>query len=345
MNDALSKLQGVPGFDNVLYFGFGYESFVRVIASSQLGVNCVVLCSALSETHSDEVAAWTLAALWEILLFPAHYQPSQTQFLALIRACSGVLTSTTFSQTADMMLGDRRHTKMGYWGTQNRAESPDSLAKVLNALFRISRREAEGIKVFGGWECAFVAAMSYWLFNFTTQVFDEDGLQVFTSTDDDRSAQVVIFYQRDGTVLSNDLQLSSMTYIFETTSKMWRYDEEEIKRYLIFRVDWGNCLNRVFGSRAVQGLSDAKLCVGEFMGSVSRIYKALAQAESDVSGLSRSSFIDFFECSYGQGYISSVERLFPELTQVPGLRELMLKHSIASISEAEKGIEIALQNL
>ena len=226
VNDALSKLQGVPGFDNVLYFGFGYESFVRVIASSQLGVNCVVLCSALSETHSDEVTAWTLAALWEILLFPARYQPSQTQFLALIRACSGVLTSTTFSQTADMMLGDRRHTKMGYWGTQNRAASPDSLAKVLNALFKISRREAEGIKVFGGWECAFIAAMSYWLFNFTAQVFDEDGLQVFTSTDDDRSAQVVIFYQRDGTVLSNDLQLSSMTHILETTSKMWRYDEE-----------------------------------------------------------------------------------------------------------------------
>ena len=75
-------------------------------------------------------------------------------------------------------------------------------------------------------------AVSYWLFNFTTEVYSKDGEQVFTSTDKDGSAQVVVHY--GGASLSNNLLLSSMTYILETLSEMFQYNEGEVKRYLTF---------------------------------------------------------------------------------------------------------------
>lgn len=170
INETLNKLVGVPAWDNVLYFGFGYESFVRMISTTQIGVNCLVLCSALCEVHSLAIAAWTLAALWKVLQFPDYYEPSHVQFLALARACSGFLSGTTFSETAELMLGDRRHTVSGNIGTQASVASPESIAEVLNGLFKVSRRDIESITVFGGWECSFVAAMSICRCNVTVVI-------------------------------------------------------------------------------------------------------------------------------------------------------------------------------
>ena len=73
------------------------------------------------------MAARTLSALWGTLQFPENYKPSHSQFLALVKAYSGVLAGTTFSQTAKMMLGDRRNVKSGYTGTKTNAPSPETL--------------------------------------------------------------------------------------------------------------------------------------------------------------------------------------------------------------------------
>ena len=45
VDEALSQLKQYHGFENVLWFGFGYKSFVRLLADSQLGVNCIALCA------------------------------------------------------------------------------------------------------------------------------------------------------------------------------------------------------------------------------------------------------------------------------------------------------------
>ena len=49
MDEALQNLRGVAGFDDILYFGFGVTNVVRHLAETQVGVNCIALCSCLAD--------------------------------------------------------------------------------------------------------------------------------------------------------------------------------------------------------------------------------------------------------------------------------------------------------
>ena len=240
------------------------------------------------------------------------------------------------------MLGDRRHTVSGRIGTQASVASPQSTAGVLNALFKVSRREVENITVFGGWECSFIAALSQWLFKFTTSVEDEDGTLIFTSAPNNELAQVRIHYASDAVP---ELQLTKTTYILKDSRDLWQHDEPEMSRHLIYRVPWDSCLSRVFSSSVVHSLLALPMCVGEFLGSAARIYGALANAEEDVAEFSRSDYIDFAEASYGRGYTASVEKTFPELACGEGLREIMFKQLQKSVGGAVVCLELAVQNL
>ena len=70
MDQAMQRLRGVPGFGRILWFGFGYQSFVKLMGESQLGLNTVALCSCLAEVHSEELVARVLAELWKLNHFP-----------------------------------------------------------------------------------------------------------------------------------------------------------------------------------------------------------------------------------------------------------------------------------
>ena len=355
---ALDGFQRVPAFDNMLLFGFGYESFVHMMSGSEPGVHCVILCAAFVETHSEDLAAWTLAALWETLQFPKYYQPSHNQFLALVRACAGVLVRTTFSQTARIMLGDPRDVwfptaedKDEYGHTfssrgHKRAATPESMAKVLDGLFKISRREIEKMTVLGGWDCAFVAAMSDWLFNFSTEVYDTRGNLIFRSAVNEGSAQVTVRYTTGSrSTQPVDLQVTSLTYVLDDVTNLWQYEDVNDARQLIYRIRWDDCLTSTFGPSLVQRFVETKTYIGQLLGSVARIYQALANSENETLGLSRQLFVAYSESCHGKGYLLSVERIFPELAQIDGLRELMLKHCSANVIEAGKGIIAALNGL
>lgn len=132
MHEALRKLKVFSGFEGVLYFGFGVQSFVRLLQESQLGINLIALCSCLADSHSEELVAWTLTELWRVLEFPTEFEPSLEQFLALVKACSGVVTTTTFGATVSIMLGRGRD-------KGPMASGARQLADVLNGLFKISR--------------------------------------------------------------------------------------------------------------------------------------------------------------------------------------------------------------
>ena len=87
------------------------------------------------------------------------------------------------------------------------------------------------------------------------------------------------------------------------------------------------------------------VCIGDFFGSAARMYSALANSEIDVWELSRSRYVDYTEVSHRRGYIESVERVFPELGQVERLREIMLKHSQSSFTDADNRFQVVVQTL
>lgn len=135
MDEALQNLKAFPGFERVLYFGFGVQSLVRLLGETQPGINCLALCSCLADSHDEKLAAYVLKELWEVLEFPREYEPAYAQFLALIKACSGVVATTTFGAAVTIMLGDiRKRRKNNLLETGN----PKSVAKVLNGLFKLS---------------------------------------------------------------------------------------------------------------------------------------------------------------------------------------------------------------
>ena len=175
MHNALKNLQGVWGLENFLFFGFGVQSFVRVMSDSQLGVNCIAMCSALCEVHDVHVAAWILEELWKLYEFPQQYLPSHSQFVALVKACSGVLMKTSFGRTADRMLGEAYDVGDPIPFVAN----IEDIAKTVRSIFQISTKKVARISVFGGYECGYIAALAHWLFNLKIYVEDESGAVIY----------------------------------------------------------------------------------------------------------------------------------------------------------------------
>ena len=198
MDDTMRSLCAVPGWNEILWFGFGYQSFVRMMGQSQLGLNCIALCSCLTEVHSEETAARVFQELWQLNEFPESYEPSYSQILALVKACSGVLARSEFSSVLDAMTGH------GLWkfGRERvttsilKASNARDIATALDALFKITRNRVDTITLLGQNECAFIAAVAHWLFDLAIYVEDDAGDVLFKSRADlhREGAQVLIIY-------------------------------------------------------------------------------------------------------------------------------------------------------
>ena len=159
MHSAIENLQGFWSFQRVLYFGFGARSFVHVMADAQSGVNCIALCSALGEVYNEHTAAWILDEIWRLYGYPPQFLPSHSQWTALVKACSGVLSRTEFSHISGTMLG---HTLDFVHADVSNIED---IAKALRGLFRVSQGELARITVMGGRNCAFIAGFAHWILN------------------------------------------------------------------------------------------------------------------------------------------------------------------------------------
>lgn len=137
MDDAIKNIRYFKGFDNFLFFGFGIQSFVRVLSQSQIGINCIALCSCLADCHSAGLSASILKELWRELDFPEEFEPARSQFLALVEACAGIVAATPFASILFLMLEPKYRTA----GKSNRyalASNARDTAAALKALFGLS---------------------------------------------------------------------------------------------------------------------------------------------------------------------------------------------------------------
>ena len=344
MDQTMQSLRGVPGLDKILWFGFGHQSFVKMMGDSQLGLNCVALCSCLTEVHSEETAARVLQGLWEINKFPENYEPSYTQLIALVKACSGVVARSGFGKDLDAMTGH------GHWlfnwhpggNSLLKASNAIDIAKALNAIFQMTRGEVETITLLGQIECAFVAAVAHWLFDLAIYIEDEAG-EIFFKSHEDLSregAQVLVIYTEE----------EEPTAIQQTTTYLLPAGTDVVKTLVnsecrwIWKVPWDGCLARTFGA-TYRTLSGLPHILGSYLGSTARIYSALATGEPDVAAFSRPHFMNFTQLSYGEGFIHSVTSIFEELERIPGLYDKMERALGSSFDRACKEVEEAAQSL
>lgn len=340
MDNALNNLRGVSGFEKVLWFGFGVRSFLRVMADTELGIKCIALCACLAEVQGEDVSAWILEDLWKLHNYPQEYLPSHAQFVALVRACSGALTKTSFSKITDRMLGrmlDAYSTARHLPQTSN----TEDVAKAIRGLFQISNGAISRISVTGGVGCAFIAAFASWLFNFKVYVEDEAGTVIYE--DESReAARVVVTYSTEAALPL--VQVSSTTYVLHELDDLWIRNPKLDQILLTFRTPWDGCLARVFGA-AFDDLIKLPYILGGFLGSAARVYSGLAMAEKDVAQFSRKTYVNFVEACYGRGYVTAALLTFPELGRASNLLEVMQKAADASIEEALRTVEQTVHNL
>lgn len=136
MDEAVKNLRYFKGFESVLYFGFGLQSFIRILSQTQIGINCIALCACLTDCHSGGLSASILKELWGELEFPEEYEPAHSQFLALVKACAGVVAETPFSSILFLMLEPKYRT--AHKSDLAIASNARDTAAALKAIFGLS---------------------------------------------------------------------------------------------------------------------------------------------------------------------------------------------------------------
>ena len=346
MDVTLKNLSGTFGFDKLLYYGFGYRSFVNILTETKVGVNLVALCACLIDMHGIPIAAEVLAALWKLEAFPEEFEPSMSQYNALATACAGVVAATVFGQIGDMILGDLRKQirPSSQSGLPRGSTSPsEDIAKALHGLFQISRGAQEQIEIFGGPNCSFIGAFAHWLLNLKIHVEDNEGTLIYRDIPDREAAQVKIRY-RSMHQPSTELSITSTTFVLRDSDTLFPINESIEGMPLSVRTAWDGCLERAFWSSA-KTLVEVYRTLGEFLGSTARIYAALARGEPDVGRFQRIYFGDFIDGTYGRGFVDSVGSIFPELGRLEDLRSTMLGALNKSFEQSLTNLQAAISSL
>lgn len=356
MDVTLKNLSGVFGYEKLLYYGFGYRSFVNVLAETKVGVNLVALCACLVDMHDIPFAAEVLSELWRLENFPEEFQPSMSQFNALATACAGVIAASVFGEIGDMILGDLR--KLLRWTSSKDPDegkkppkgalsTAEDLAAALHGIFQISRGMQKQVEIVGGASCAFIGAFSQWLLNFTVHVEDDVGTLIYRDGPDQEAAQVTIRYCSTNE-LSSKLSILSTTYVLRNPDKMFHLDETlEMRQTLRLhvRTPWDGCLKRVFWSAAPK-LMQLTHIFGKFLGSAARLYAAFARGEPQVEQqFSGCRFLEFIEGAHGRGFIESLSNVLPELGRVEGLNAVMIDALNVSYQQAFANLEETINSL
>lgn len=344
--DAVSNLRGIPGFEQVLYFGFGQRSFVKLLAEDPKGSDLVALCSCLGELHSDTVTAWVLRELWIIEGFPDQYRPPHSQFVALAKACAGVLTRSSFSNT---VAGMRFHV----WDSWNKSTimvSPAiDIAKVLSGLFSIARGEVESITVIGWDECAFIAGIAQWLFDFTVRVEEGEHL-VYTNAPDHVIAQVTVRYDQLN-YHQNNMVVTATNYVLRAHTELLIQTPNDSLLRLALRSPWSDCLSRLFGMADFSNkLMQNCRSIGGLLGSMARIYTAVATGEMELESevwksKAASNYNYLSEATHGRGFTHTITSTFPELKAESGFQDGLDAAVGATLDIAKRDIEFQLRSL
>lgn len=352
MENAVASLKASSSSGKLLRFGFGYQSIAGTMAESLAGIKCLAICACLAESHSAELAARVLSELWRKSNFAEEYEPCHSQFLALIKATAGVVTGTDFSVNLDVMLGDQlwREPSGSHYTTflvrkmedgVLEASNPKDIANALHGLFKISRGDADHMVVTGGCECAFISTVAHWLLNLRVLVRDCDGRVIFDDSGKGAARQVVVQY---GKTTNEPLQVAGTTYVLGSCREVFGRIPERDEYHLLVRTPWSCCLSRVFGT-GFKALVNKPDLLGDYLGGVARIHRAVATGEKNVGNLSRFQYVSYAEPSYGIGFVNTVISTFPELNSVDGLHERMQHCVNITFDEAIRKVELSILSL
>ena len=158
VREPLSQLRAFPTLNQALYIGVGIENMIHILARTEEGMMCIVLCSDLSDFYSNTNAAEVLMEMVQLSRAPEELRPSILEWESLIDACAGVFATSLFPTLGEKYMRlHPEHRLLGFKILSGMSRpnirgcsSAESLAKTLLALAEVSRGELASITIIGG---------------------------------------------------------------------------------------------------------------------------------------------------------------------------------------------------
>lgn len=313
MSRALKELKGVQGMGGLLWMGFGIKHIVHELAATQQGLTSLALLGVISEVYRPEAAADILFALSEEFGAPEALQPSPQQWLALMKVCSGTLSTTNFGAFSGTFMR---------FGSQNGLDEtgdPKAIAAALHAISQLSKGEIRAITLMGGEPCGWLAAVGSWLFGLSVRLHAPDGIVVLEQgISGSEQAHITVYYKDSRT--SNTYSASSgelvsiegTTFIINGIAPV----ASKFRATIDGRVEWRNCIALLLDNAAgLEGMEQQLRCsLGRALGYAARIYKALALCEDTIlEDDEPETWPGLFEAQHGEGLVNAFLKWFPEL--------------------------------
>ena len=346
----LRRLQCTSTLGDVLHFGFGVDSIVRNLSATTEGGILVILTAALGECYHENHAA---DILWELVQIykPSGSDdrtPSPSQWLAVVRQCSGVLATDEFSKLAEHFM--RLHPQNSLISKSDHerrgVSSPNSIADALLAVGKVSTRQLESITISGGADAGWLAALAHRFFNLRVAIYNPKGELLYRNFDDQGRVQIKVLYEYSHREAEGEKEeevevLGRLFRLSDAADFLQRKDGALGSALLCGRVPWQNALSLTFGP-AFRKLMESPTIFGQLVGAAARIFEAVAKPEKGIHNETLRACPTYLSSSRGQGLISSSILRFPELLP---LRTHMETASNGTFQETQSTYESNLANV
>ena len=170
----LKSLPVMALYGGIAWFGFGLRHVLEDVADRDHGTTCLALCGCLMESYPPFFGAQVMRKLCALQSAPEDLIPGSQQWQGLLKVTGGILCGSRFPKMVHIF--SRLLVPTSCLGTVRRgATDPEIIAIALLQLARISKGELHACIFSGGLDCAWLAAVAAFLFNFKTEIRDSDG--------------------------------------------------------------------------------------------------------------------------------------------------------------------------
>lgn len=322
IQESLSKLRPFQTLGRALYIGVGLDHIIHILARTEEGKMCILLCATLSEFYGKSTAAQVLIEMVKTSRAPEELRPSIMEWEGLVDACAGVFTTSLFPALAEKYMQlHPEHKVLGLKHRHNKnwardCSSAESLAKTLLALAEVTQGELSSITIIGRADAGWLAAFAEWFFGLAVRIIWGPTNEVlYPGSGSEQDCQVLIILNGvPGTEASRSLITTDKTYrLLDAADFIQVENREDVSNIFVAgRLEWDSLLDSVFGPE-LKKLIKLPHAVGAALGSLARILQAVAGAEDGIKYRFRQTCAHYNDSSYGKGLVVSIIRQFPEL--------------------------------
>lgn len=196
--------------------------------------------------------------------------------------------------------------------------------------------------IIGRADAGLVAAIADWLLGLDVEIRDGRNQEpLFRNCSFEKQPQLLVIFAED--VPEDSLQCTGQTYRLPSATGLIRGDSETLTTRMVGgRVPWEYAFEYTFG-KDFEKLMMMRKAFGRAIGSASRIYQALFEADENLPSEFHNDCRSYFPDSFGLAYVQYVYMQFPELRM---LRDDMTSTGrISSVIEAVATFEAQMTSI